>query len=173
MSSSRPRGARLPAPAALLAWVATALLVSGCGFHLRGDVTYPAAMATTYIDANDRYTRFYRQLRDSLRAGGVKLTSDPNAATAVVRILQDETGERVLSVSARNTPREFEVYYVVRYALDLGGRQALAPQELVLNQDYTYDETLVLGKSAERELIKDALARDLVGVVTRRFSSVR
>lgn len=155
-----------------LVWVLGAL-AAGCGFHLRGAVEYPPAMAVTYIDATDRYTPFYHQLRAALRAGGVRLTGDPTRAGAVLRILRDESGQRVLSVSARNTPREFEVFYVVRYALQIGGSEAIAPQELVLTRDYTYDETLVLGKGAESQVMRAALAADLVGLVTRQLSAVR
>lgn len=130
-------------------------------------------MATTYIEATDRYTPFYRKIRAALRNGGVQVTSNPSQAGAVLRILEDDTGQRVLSVSARNTPLEYDVYYVVRYSLEIAGKEALPAQQLVLTRDYTYDETLVLGKDTESEVIRQALADDLVGVVTRRLSSVR
>jgi LPS-assembly lipoprotein len=130
-------------------------------------------MARTYIEATDRYTPFYRKIRAALREGGVQVSSNPASAGAVLRILEDETGQRVLSVSARNTPREYDVFYVVRYSLEIAGKEALPAQQLVLTRDYTYDETLVLGKDAEGEVIRQALADDLVGVVTRRLSSVR
>jgi LPS-assembly lipoprotein len=130
-------------------------------------------MAVTYIEAADRYTPFYQELKATLRQGGVRLTARPDDAGAVLRILHDESGQRVLSVSARNTPREYDVYYIVRYALEIGGSEALAPQDLSLSRDYTYDETLVLGKGGESDVIRQALADDLVGLVTRRLSSVR
>jgi outer membrane lipopolysaccharide assembly protein LptE/RlpB len=66
-----------------------------------------------------------------------------------------------------------DVYYVVRYSLELAGKEAIAEQQLALNRSYTYDETLVLGKGAESEMIRGALAEDLVALVTRRLSSVQ
>jgi LPS-assembly lipoprotein len=167
---SEPRRAR--AVGAASAAILVAALLSGCGFHLRGDVRYPPGMAVTYIEAADRYTPFYQGLKIALRDGGVRVTTDPNAAGAVIRVLHDETGQRVLSVSARNTPTEYDVFYMVRYALDIGGREALPPQTLTLTRDYTYDEMLVLGKSSEEQTIRRAIADDLVGLVTRRLSSV-
>ncbi|MBM4196108.1 MAG: hypothetical protein FJ197_03275 [Gammaproteobacteria bacterium] len=148
-------------------------VLPACGFHLRGDVEFPPAMAKTWIEAKDRHSPFYRKLRATLRDSGVEVTSDALAAKAIIRILEDDSGERVLSVSARNTPREFDVYYSVRYSLELNGREALPAQQHILTRDYTYDETLVLGKSREGEVIRDALAADLVGVVTRRLSTAR
>ena len=148
-----------------------AALAGGCGFHLRGDVEYPPGMATTYIEATDHYTPFYQELRAALRDGGLTLTSEPNAASAVVRVLGDETGQRILSVSARNTPSEYEVYYIVRYALEIGGREVIPAQRLALTREYSYDETLVLGKAEEADTLRRALADDLVGLVTRRLAS--
>lgn len=159
--------------AAIVAAAAVGLLPAACGFHLRGDVRYPPEMAVTYIETTDRYTPFYRKLKTSLRQGGVRVTANRADAGAVLRILQDESGQRVLSVSARNTPVEYDVYYIIRYSLEIGGSEALEPQQLNLNRDYTYDETLVLGKGAESDVIRQALAGDLVGLVAQRLSSVR
>jgi LPS-assembly lipoprotein len=165
MSLSRPSFAPILA--------AFTSILAGCGFHLRGDVTYPPAMAVTYIDAKDTYTPFYQKLKAALRENGIKVTADPNGASAVVHILHDESGQRVSSVSARNTPNEYDVYYIIRYSLDLGGKEAVAAQHLALNREYTYDETLVLGEGAQSEVLRQALAADLVGVVTRKLSSAK
>jgi LPS-assembly lipoprotein len=169
MRSFRLSKRRLFAAAAM---VAVSLLPAACGFHLAGSARYPPSMAVTYIDAGDRYTPFYRKLKDSLRQGGVRVTAVPTEASAVLRIHQDQSGERVLSVTARNTPVEFDVYYIVRYSLEIGGSEALPSQQLALNRDYTYDETLVLGKAAESDVIRQALADDLVGLVNRRLTSL-
>lgn len=169
MWSSEAVGRALRGAAALL----LAVLPAACGFHLRGDVSYPPAMAKTYIEATDRYTPFYRKMKAALRQGGVQVTANPAGAGAVLRILEDASGQRVLTVSARNVPNEYDVYYVVRYSLEVAGKEALPAQQLALDRDYTYDETLVLGKDAESEVIRQALADDLVGLVTRRLSSVQ
>ena len=40
-------------------------------------------------------------------------------------------------------------------------------------RDFAYDETQVLGKAGEEESIRQAIASDLVGLVTRRLTAVR
>ena len=67
-------------------------------------------MSATYIETDDRYTDFNRALREAL-AFGATLAVRSSDATAIVRILDDNSGQRVLSVSARNTPEEYEVFY--------------------------------------------------------------
>ena len=48
----------------------------------------------------------------------------------------------------------------------------LEPQTLTRNRDYTWDETLVLGKALEEETLRRALAADLVELVLRRVEAI-
>ena len=94
-------------------------------------------------------------------------------ADSVLHIRRDETGRRALSVSIRNVPREYEVYYSIEYSVDINDNPVQDPQSLTLTRDYTYDETLVLGKEREEQVLRDALAADLVGLVQQRLSTLR
>ena len=77
-------------------------------------------MERTYIATDDRYSQFYRALEKRLLAAGLELTDAPADATAIFSITFDTTDQRVLSVSARNVPTEYEVYYTIAYSLDSG-----------------------------------------------------
>ncbi len=154
-------------PGALL----VAACLGGCGFHLEGMGTLPAEAATTYLDAANPHTQFYSSLQEALRARGAEVVESPQEAGAVLRILADTTGQRMLSVSARNIPREYEVYYFVTFSLDVGGDSLIAVETLLATRSYTYDETLVLGKSAEEEVLRESLAQDLARQVLRRIET--
>jgi LPS-assembly lipoprotein len=129
-------------------------------------------MARTYIDTDDRHSLFYRKLSRELRAAGVNVVDSPVDASAVFSILSDVTDQRVLSVSARNVPREYEVYYTVYYGVQSGAMILMAPQEQTVTRDYTYDERLVLGKSQEEDLLRESIADDLVRIVLIQLSSL-
>jgi len=148
------------------------LLLAGCGFQLRGTATVPAEMSRTYIQTTDRHSLFYRRLRDSFRAAGVEIVDSPVEATATFSIASDDTGQRVLSVSARNVPTEFEVFYTVVYGVDTTDRSLLPVRTQTLTRDYTWDETLVLGKEKEEQLLREAIVEDLVRVVMIQLSSI-
>jgi LPS-assembly lipoprotein len=148
------------------------LAVAACGFQLRGETNVPSEMSRTYISAPDNFSPFYRKLRDELRRAGVEVVDSPGEASAVFSILTDVTDQRVLSVSARNVPREYEVFYLVHYSVENGERSIMAPQSLTLTRDYTYDETLVLGKAKEEELLREAIVDDLVRIVLKQLSSL-
>jgi len=152
--------------------MALACLFAGCGFHMQSELQVPPAMERTYLDAVERNTQFHRELRRQLLASGVNIVDSPGDATAIFSISRDETGQRVLSVSARNVPTEYEVFYTVGYALVSGEDSLLAPQDVTFTRDYTWDETLVLGKSHEEDMMREAIVRDLVHSVLKQLSTL-
>lgn len=155
--------------AALL--VAT-LIIAGCGWRLQGTARLPAVVAVTYIDTEDRYTDFYRALRDSLRASGARITDQRHDATAIVRIHSDVSGQRVLTVSARNTPEEYEVFYEVEYSVADTTQELIPQQAIERHRDYSFNAAAMLAKQREEGVLREALARDLAGLVVRRLASL-
>jgi LPS-assembly lipoprotein len=148
------------------------LCLAGCGFQLRGAATVPAEMSRTYIQTGDRHSLFYRRLKTGLQDAGVDVVDSPENATAIFNIFSDVTGQRVLSVSARNVPREFEVFYTVNYGVDSASASLLTPRNQTLTRDYTWDETLVLGKEKEEQLLREAITDDLIRVVMIQLSGI-
>lgn len=148
------------------------LMIAGCGFHLRGETTVPPQMSRTYISTPDDRSVFYRKLRLALTDAGVEVVESPVDATAVFAVLADVTDQRIISVSARNVPREYEVFYTVNYEVRSGEAVLLPAQSRTVSRDYNWDETLVLGKAKEEELLRDAIADDLVRVILIQISAL-
>ena len=148
------------------------MLLAACGFQMRGAASVPPEMARTYIAADDQRSLFYRRLRDSLRGIGVNVVDSPVEATATFSIVSDIPGQRVLSVSARNVPREFEVFYTVLYSLQTEDATLLEARSQTLTRDYTWDETRVLGKEKEEALLREAIVDDLVRIVLIQLSAI-
>lgn len=129
-------------------------------------------MERTYIATGDRHSLFYWALRERLRAAGVTLAESAAEASATFSILYDDTDQRVLSVSARNVPTEYEVYYTIEYVIESGAKKLHENQTLTVTRDYTYDSTLVLGKAHEEELMRDAIVDDLVRIVMKQIATL-
>jgi len=129
-------------------------------------------MARTYIESSDRHTLFYRKLRNSLKRSGIEVVDDPADSTATFTIQSDETGQRVLSVSARNVPREFEVFYTVTYSVVTTDKVIMPVRTQTLTNDYIWDETLVLGKEKEEQLLREAIVDDLMRIVLIQLSAL-
>ena len=152
--------------------IVSLLLLGSCGFQMRGAASIPPEMSRTYISTQDRHSLFYRRLRETLENAGVDVVDSPVDATATFTIHSDIPGQRVLSVSARNVPREFEVSYTVYYSVRTEKSTLLEPRSQTLTRDYTWDETKVLGKEKEEELLRDAIVDDLVRIVLIQLSAI-
>ena len=139
---------------------------------LRDRDTLPAEMARTFVDTDRPHTAFLLSLTDVLRQRGAEVLQGPADGAAVLDISADETGQRVLSVSARNIPREYEVYYAVTFSLRVGTETLIGNESLVVTRSYTYDETEVLAKAAEEQILREALASDLARRVLQRIQSL-
>jgi LPS-assembly lipoprotein len=159
-------------PAVLLAVLVSILGAAGCGWRLQSIQRLPPAMSITYVDAADRYSEFNRALRESLNAAGAELVEDRTQARATIHVRRDESGQRVLSVSARNRPEEYEVYYIVEYSVEGVNGELLGVQMLERKRDYSYDEAALLAKQREQAVLRDALARELAGLVMRRLAAL-
>lgn len=179
-TSHRPDPTPAPVPTirpvprrfAALALAPLFLLLDGCGWHLRGSESLPASMSATYLESADLHSDFDRALRRSLDSAGAKLVRGKEDAGVVLRIRQDTSGRRVLAVSARNTPQEYEVYYAIEYSVEVSGKEVIPAQTLELVNDFSYNEAALLSKEREEAGLRAALARDLAGLVLRRLASL-
>lgn len=147
-------------------------LTSACGYQLQGSEQLPAVMEVTYIQTQNPYSDLALTLERTLRAAGVQPSRSPEGATATLRLNVDATGQRLLSVSATNVPQEFEVYYTVAYDLLSEDEILLSVPQRTLTRDYTFDPTDVLAKKREEEILRRALADDLVRLMMRRLAAV-
>jgi LPS-assembly lipoprotein len=158
--------------ARIVAVMLSALILGACGFRLQGRTPLPTDLATTYVIAEDPQTDFVQGLRRALITSGGKLTERSEQATGTVRIHRDEVTQKILSVSANNTPREFEMTYTVEFSVDGAGVELLPSQKVSVTRDYSFDETRLLAKENEEAILREGMARDLVAIVMRRLGSI-
>lgn len=158
----------------VLAWLiaAIALALGGCGFRLQGAGTLPEDGRRVYVATADEVTPFAVELRRAIERSGGEIVRSSSAAQTVIRIQRDRSGRRVLSVSARNTPQEYEVFYNVEYTVDRAGHEVVELQPLELIRNLSFEESQLLAKDREEAILRDAMARDLALLVVRRLESL-
>jgi LPS-assembly lipoprotein len=152
--------------------VAVALLVSGCGFRLQGRTPLPAPLAVTYIVAGDPQSDFVQGLRKALIQSGAKLATKSAGASGTVRVVTDELTQKIISVSANNIPRAYELTYTVEFSVSAADKELLPSQKVAVTRDYSFDERTLLAKENEEAILREGMAHDLVSIVMRRLSSL-
>lgn len=157
----------------ILALCVVSLLVTACGFHLRGVRQLSPEISVIYLTTTNANSLLTRYLRQQLQASGAQVTKTRDEALSVLEILTDSTNRRVLSVGSTGKVREYELHYVVTYrVLGADGKKILPRRELVLNRVMLFDETDVLGKSNEEGLVRREMQQDIVRMIMRQLELV-
>jgi len=159
-------------PGISLAAIALALfsLLPACGFHLRPGIELPEVLETTYLQSKDPYSGIAAELRIELQSAGAELAQQRDAATGVLKILSERSQRRVLSVGSAGRASEYELFQEVSFALeDPQGNVLLEPQTLRITRDLVFDDTQLLGKVSEAEVIQRQMQRDLARQILTRI----
>lgn len=154
----------------LLALAITALLLTSCGFHLRGQATLP--YESMYISGP---AAFATQLARAVRAGSkTRLVNNPKEAEVTLQILTEARERSILSLSSSGRVRELQIRYRVAFRVnDKAGKELLAANEILLKRDLIYSDTDVLGKESEEALLYRDMQNDAVQQVVRRLEAAR
>ena len=146
-------------------------LLSGCGFQLRG--TYGFKVNSVYVESQSA-DRTAAEVRRILIDQGVTVPPTAQAAQVVLRISNEITEKRVLSVSAVSGKiQEVELNLRVETEAHKPDGKVLQPQQLIsLLRDYSFDETAVLAMGAEEEALRNDMFRESVEQVLRRLRAV-
>lgn len=145
------------------------MLVVGCGFQLAGQQPLPAFLDSVALEADDTRSEVYLALERELIDRGVSISATSTNRLSLSAI---DTGQRVLSVSARNIPREFEVFYTTAFSLSRDGTTVLEQPPLTFTRDYQWSELEVLGKVREEQLLRELIVADLVDSMLRQIATL-
>jgi LPS-assembly lipoprotein len=163
--------ARALAPAALAAGAMLAL--GACGFRLAGSEKLPPILERPYLSVKDPYTDFAREFEHQLKAEGAMLQAGRQDATATIEVTKDFVEQRTLAVSARNIPTDYELRYTVVFEVKGPDAQLLAPQEITLSKDYSFEENVLLAKEHEADILRGQMARDLATMAMHRLTRLK
>jgi LPS-assembly lipoprotein len=153
--------------------ILTAVL-AGCGFQLRGSGSSQMPYKTMYIALPETAdVRIWMQRY--IRAGGsTRIVDSAAEAEAVFQQLQDSRGQTILSVNAQGRARELRLTLTYRFRIvDAKGRELVAPNEVSLSRDITYDDSNVLAKDLEQSLLWRDMNNDLVNQIVRRLTIIK
>ncbi|ENO89733.1 LPS assembly lipoprotein LptE [Thauera linaloolentis] len=148
------------------------LLLTGCGFKLRGPQRLD--FATVHINTSE-----LSELGASLRrliatSGSTTVVDDPAQADARLQILADNRGREILSLTGAGKVREYQLTQILRFQLlDKGGKALIPPTTISASREFTFDDSQVLGKEQEETLLYNDMQQDLLQQLMRRLASVQ
>ena len=155
-----------------LTMLVLAILLTACGFHLRGEAIMP--FKTLYIEAANPGSPLIGELRRLLEANNVRLTSKADQADVVLDIESELPEKQILTLGGSGRVSEFQLRYRVSLrAYDNQQREWLPADELLLNRDFTYDDAQILAKESEEALLYQGMRSDMAQQIMRRLSHAK
>lgn len=153
---------------------ASALALSACGFELRRAPELP--FTTLYINGSERSTLVTELRRQLVSSANVQVldTRDAARAQVILDVLTDRRERAVVGLGTAGQVREFQLRVRFRFRLrNLAGDDLIAPVELLLQRDISYNETAALAKEAEEALLYRDMQSDIVQQTLRRLAAVK
>ena len=153
----------------LLVAASLALLLTACGFHLRGATELPAQMRAIYISGNDPV--LLRALRRLLETGSSQVVDDPTHATAFLKIIRATQSRTLLALSNTGVPLQYKMSYQVQFSLLVGNSMLIEPQTLVLSRTYNYNISDAIGNQEQEQGLYSTMASDMAQRITYRIQA--
>jgi LPS-assembly lipoprotein len=157
----------------LLLVVLALAMLQGCGWQLRGTADLPSAVTPVYLQGPAKFSQFRIQLTRALRKNGVQMTEHRDEAASLLRILNNQSDSRVLSVvPSTGKVAEIELHQEILFSLsDTSGNELVSPQRVSVLRAYLNTETETLGKLHEADVLSKEMRQELAQMIVRRLQS--
>ncbi len=151
--------------------VLSVLLLTACGFHLRGsdlkDVRF--GFTSLYLKTQGE-SPFVIELRRTLGKNKMMPVASAGEAQLILEIVSEQTTKQILSLSANGRVREYQLgYRVTLHAYDQQRMDWLPEDSIQLSRVLAYDDAQVLAKEQEEAQLYKDMRADAVGQTMRRL----
>ena len=145
------------------------LLLAGCGFRLRGTAEVP--FETLYLPSSG--SGIALDLKRYVQAGTrARVVDDPKQAEAVVAFTDESREKNILSLTSAGRVSEFQLKYRVGFRVHDGkGGDYVPLTAITLTRDITFNDSDVLAKEAEEQLLFRDMQSDMVQQIMRRLAA--
>ncbi len=142
-------------------------LTTACGYHLRGSIALPTELKKVYMFGMSG--ALSQEMRAFLRAADATVAASPNDAGVVIKVLKEDMRRRVTSVGQTGKSSEMELNYYLRFQFyDNQENPLLNEQTIELSREFFNDQTAVLAKENEEQMIRKEMYRQVARTLLSR-----
>jgi len=147
----------------------TTIVLSGCGFKLRGAHQLPSQLQSLTLVSTDRYSELARLLKTQFAVNDINLV-EPNPSVTEFKLFKDKLDRRTLSLFPNGQVAEYGLIYSVRYAITVSGKPT-QDFDFEIYRDYQDDPQSALAKSKELKLILKEMRQQAADKILRQMAS--
>jgi LPS-assembly lipoprotein len=151
--------------------LALLLATASCGFQLRGTASLPFYT----IHVPNATAGIALEIKRSIQAGTTsRVVDDAKSAAALLQFTEETRRKEILSLTSAGRVNEYRLFYRVGFRVSDGkGGDFLPPVTIQLFRDMTYDDSQVLAKEAEEQLLFRDMQSDMAQQVLRRIATAK
>lgn len=145
----------------------SSVLLTSCGFHLRGNL--PLSHFPAMYIQSDRHSELAQLVSAKLQHNKVQLLDNLQQDAPMLQLVSDSLERRTLSLFPNGQVAEYELIYKVSYALTMPETE---PQlyQFELYRDYQDDPNQALAKAKELDLMLGELREQAANRIIRQLS---
>lgn len=150
------------------------LSLSSCGFRLRG---FLASDGTGHLPFSIAYVQGTGGVADALRrqlAAFTDMHQPASAEEAQVRItlLQEQIEQKILTINSTGQVSEYRVYLTIHYRIQYHNDILLDNAQARTFRDYSYNDSAVLGKELEQNMLIRDMYQDAASQLLQRATAL-
>lgn len=148
-----------------------ALLLSACGFHLRGVVDIPKWLNNVAVISEEADKQFTPMLRSNLESYKIRVNPEPMDATYWIIIKKINLAQNIVSIGASTNPRQYQLILTVYFMLQTRKGEVLKPErQVTVYRQLTVNNDRILGSNQEEALLINEMRQDAVIQIINRLS---
>ncbi len=153
--------------------IAMGLILSGCGFHLRGMIDMPRWLNHIAVIIEQAQRDLGPSLVESLQSYNLTIDSSPASAQYWLIVQHDNLQKNIASISSSTTPRQYELIYTVQFKLmQAKGRDIIPSATISITRQATINSDRILGSNEEEALLIHEMMRDAATQIINRISKI-
>ena len=157
---------------ASLVLIYSVVVLSGCGFHVRGSIELPEELSEVALEGTRPNGELGVAVRNGFSRVGGQVVDSAASARSVLVITRDSSSRRVLSVDSIGQANEYELAYTLGFRLDdPHGANRVVQQSINLRRQYRFDPDLTLAKADEEARLVREMRKDAVRQMLRRLKA--
>ncbi len=146
------------------------LLLTSCGFHLRGMADKPSGLNNVAIVVQNAHHDLGPLLKDQLQTYAIQI-NDPTQANYLLIIEQDGRRQQITNVAASTAPRQYILTYDVQFTLVKTKGEVIIPsRHVIVTRQLTVNNDRILGSNSEEATLYNEMRRDAAIQIINRLS---
>ena len=151
--------------------LAVSIILTGCGFHLRGQIDVPPSLMRMHVKGDD--IELVNEVEKSLKFSSIEIVEEGAADAALLDLSGTTYEKEVNDTDASGIATSYKLTYTVPYVVRDAEQELLQREKLHQNRTLSYDAADILVFEREEQYLVEEMRKDLISQLLRRMSKIQ